>query len=326
MTLQIQRPAFSSFLKAEVAEFANKAIDIVDNQNADELLISPVFEPLKKLRPEIDLLSIRYGTDPHRARIELLKSKLMRNVSSLKLKVRLLSKGGIDEDLHAVKSVIDNYLRYLSAPKKNDKVVVQQVQGFLNEMDTNADFSKGLAAHDLISTVSTIEEALAKYREAIQKRLEFRAQRPAVYTSQIVAKVRDAVHTLFKGIEVAQLINSELDYEPLVDELNELVSNYRLSARLRTAYNRRKAEEQKANNPQEDEPILDEEGNPIEEDGSFENEEQMMPTSTRSSNNRTASYGFPALSLTNNELLEEDDEEEEVDVLEEEMIDDFEEE
>ena len=313
MTLQIQRPAFSSFLKAEVAEFANKAIDIVDNQNADELLISPVFEPLKKLRPEIDLLSIRYGTDPHRARIELLKSKLMLNVSTLKLKVRLLSKGGIDEDLHAVKSIIDNYLRYLSAPKKNDKVVVQQVQGFLNEMDTNADFSKGLAAHDLISTVNTIEEALTKYREAIQKRLEFRAKRPAIYTSQIIAKVRDAIYTLFKGIEVAQLVNSELDYEPLVDELNELVSNYRLSARLRTAYNKRKAEEEKANNPQEGEPLLDEEGNP-------------MPTSTRATN-ALASYPLSDISSIDNELLDDEmTDEEEVDALEEEMIDEFEEE
>lgn len=305
--LQISRPAFSSFLKAEVAEFANKTIIIVGNKNPDQLLINPVFEPLRSLGSEIDLLTIRYGMDPHRAKVENLKSKLMLTVSTLKLEVRLLSKAGVDEELHTIKNMIDTYLRYLNAPKKNDKVVVQQVQGFLNEVSTNTDFANAIDKHVLIGSITAIEAALENYREAINTRLEFRAQRPTVNTSQIVAKVREAVHTLFKGIEVAQLVNSELDYEPLIDELNELVSNYRLSARLRAAYNKRMAEEKKDNTPDNED--FDEGAN---------NEEQPTPTSTRS-NSGFAPYRLSVVSMNNaddtqdDETLDDEYEEENVD-------------
>lgn len=316
---KISRPAFSRMLKAEVAEFANKVIHIVGAKNPDELLITPVFDPLRGLLPEIDLLGIRYGIDPQRAKVETLKSKLMLTVSTLKLQTRLLSKGGMDEELYTIKSIIDTYLRHLNAPKKNDKVVVQQVQGFLNEISTNTAFADALEKHSLTNSASAIEVALDNYRNAIENRLEQRAQRPSVNTLQIVAKVSHAIDTLFKGVEVAQLVNSELDYEPLVDELNELVSNYRLSINLRRAYNRRKAEEEKANAPDGDEPLLDEEGNPIEADGA-EAEAQPMPTSTRATN-AFASYRLTESTLTDDELL--DDEmanTEEVDALDEEMI------
>ena len=325
--LEISRPAFSSFLKAEVAEFANKTIEIVGKANPNELLIAPVFEPLLELKPEIDLLTIRYGTDPHRAKIELSKSKLMLTISTMKLKVRLISKSGVDEGLHVIKIAIDTYLRYLSAPRKNDKVVAQQVKGFLNEMATNVSFSEAIDKHNLTDLIIEIEEALDQYREAINTRLAFRAQRPAIHTSQIVAKVRDAVYTLFKGIEVAQLVNSELDYEPLADKLNELVSNYKLSGRLRTAYNKRKAEEKKGNNPVEDEPLFDEEGNLIEGDnwaGEGDEDTELMPTSY--SANGFRSYRFAEPSLTDDELLEEDaNDDEELNTLEDELSDDLEE-
>ena len=307
--LEISRPAFSSFLKAEVAEFAHKTIDIVNEKDPEALLISPVFEPLNNLKPEINLLTIRYGMDPHRAKVELLKSKLMLTVSSLKLKVRLLSKGAMDEDLHTAKNFINTYLRYLNAPKKNDKVVVQQVQGFINELETNAMLSKAIVTHELMSHVNSIEGALQEYREAINTRLEFRAKRPTINTSQIVAKVKEAVHTLFKGIEVAQLVNSELDHEPLADELNELVSNYRLSARLRTAYNKRKAKERKENAP--DEGNKDEQDIPLQEGNLPENgDSEVMPTSTRSSNNYL-SYPFTVTAMNtedDDELLDADEE------------------
>lgn len=263
-----------------MAEFANKVIHIVGAKNPDELLITPVFDPLRGLLPEIDLLGIRYGIDPQRAKVETLKSKLMLTVSTLKLQTRLLSKGGIDEELYTIKSIIDTYLRHLNAPKKNDKVVVQQVQGFLNEISTNTAFADALEKHSLVNSASAIEVALDNYRNAIENRLEQRAQRPSVNTLQIVAKVSHAIDTLFKGVEVAQLVNSELDYEPLVDELNELVSNYRLSINLRRAYNRRKAEEEKANAPDGDE--MDEQGNAQQEDTSAENDEPVaMTTSSR---------------------------------------------
>ena len=90
--VEIRRPAFSKFMKAEVAEFASKTIGIVENYEPETLLLTPVFNPLVALKPEIQLLSLRYGIDSERAKVDTLKSKLMLTISNLKLQARLISK------------------------------------------------------------------------------------------------------------------------------------------------------------------------------------------------------------------------------------------
>ena len=141
--LLVQKPAFSTFLKAEAAEFAKKTIGIVNNKEPETLLITPVFAPLKALEPEIKLLSLRYGIDPERIKIETLKSKMMLTVSNLKLQVRMISKDTNDPNLHVIGSHIDTYLRHLNK-SKNDKVLAQKIDGFAQAVQTDAALSEAL--------------------------------------------------------------------------------------------------------------------------------------------------------------------------------------
>lgn len=241
--LEIRRPAFSRLLKAEVAEFAKKTIGIVESKDPESLLISPVYEPLLALEPEIELLSLRFGIDPERVKVETLKSKLMLTVSHLKLQVRLLSKSNNDEGIYVIGSFIDTYLRHLSF-RKNDKQIVQNVDGFLISANDDVAFSEALTEHDLMGEIAQIEAALSAYRAAIENRVRLLSERPKVKTRVIVSKIVQAIKNLFKGIEVAQIMNTELDYIPLIDELNELVEGFRLTVILRAAYNKRKAQEE----------------------------------------------------------------------------------
>ena len=58
-SLEINRVPVSRMLKAEVAEYANKAMGIVDNHVAEESLVHPLLEQLKATKPKIELLGIR---------------------------------------------------------------------------------------------------------------------------------------------------------------------------------------------------------------------------------------------------------------------------
>ena len=295
--VEIRRPAFSSFLKAEVAEFASSTIGIVQSKDPESLLIAPLFDSLDALSPEIELLSLRYGVDPKRMKVETLKQKLMLTISTLKLQVRLISKSSNDEGLFVINSFMDSYLRHLNAVKKNNKVVTQQVEGFINSVASDAALARALADHDLIEYVTMIEVALEDFREAVSSRLTTLANRPKVDTQQIVSKISTAINNLFKGIEVKHLLNPELDYKPLADELNELVDAFRLSVRLRTSYNRRKAEEKEMEEmDQSDDPEIDEEGQDENEEGT-----DVQTTSTR------AYGGFAPFSLSVEPESDEDD-------------------
>ncbi|NLZ94653.1 MAG: hypothetical protein GX921_02360, partial [Bacteroidales bacterium] len=192
---------------------------------------------------------------------------------------------------HVIGSHIDTYLRHLNK-SKNDKVLAQKIDGFAQAVQTDAALSEALVEHDLTSYVTTIKLALAEFRVAMSDRVMLLSERPKVDTRLVVAKVARAVNNLLNGIEASQLINPELDYEPLINELNELVSGFRLSVRLRIANNKRKAGEEEEED-QSDDPTTD----PEDDEGTA----GVQTTSNRSYN------GFAPYSLSIEPTVDEDD-------------------
>lgn len=238
--LEIKRLTYSRMLKSEVAEYASNTINIIQRHGAETLLIEPVFNLLLAQKPKIDILRLRYGIDPLRLEVASLKAKLMLKISNLKLKVRITSKTTYDAQLHLVTSHIDSYLLNLNK-SKNDKVISQKVQGFIQEVEVKAALNGAFRKHNLMDELETIELAYADFVNKTSQRVLVLSERPNVTTKAAIDELTDALDDLFKAIEVAHLVNLEVDYEPVVNELNELFRTFNLSALLRAAYNKRKA-------------------------------------------------------------------------------------
>lgn len=77
--------------------------------------------------------------------------------------------------------------------------------------------------------------------EQYSNRREDLSTRPKTTTTEIVTELRTALRDLFKQIEVAQIKNGELDYTPLVDELNLDIAEYKKQIKFRASYNKKKA-------------------------------------------------------------------------------------
>ena len=118
----------------------------------------------------------------------------------------------------------------------------QRVVSFLNAAKTEQSFIEALLSHNLMSHVEEIELAHTDMLSMINKRVNALSQRPSLPTKIAIDLVGGAIDDLYKGIEVAHLTNTELDYEPLVDELNQSTAMFRLSIKLRDASNKRKAD------------------------------------------------------------------------------------
>ena len=75
------------------------------------------------------------------------------------------------------------------------------------------------------------------------ERRETISARPKANTLIHVATLKTAIYDLFKQIEVAQIKNADLDYKPLIDELNLEISKAKAEIKARASYNKKKAEE-----------------------------------------------------------------------------------
>ncbi|NLA63345.1 MAG: hypothetical protein GX857_09025 [Bacteroidales bacterium] len=237
--LGINRVSYSRMLKAEVAEFANKTIGIAQKYQTEEFLIGPVLDQLLATKPEIEVLGVKYGIDPMRQEIDNLKSQMMLTVSTLKLKVKLMSKSKNDAELRLVSSFIDTYLRYFDK-SKNDKDLNQKVAGFMNAIDTEERLAEALSKHSLIPEVNNIKLANVDLEMAWSRRVSLLANRPKVETRIVMNTVNTAVDNLFKAIEVGHLMNPEQDFTALADELNQLSIMFNRSISIRQANNQRK--------------------------------------------------------------------------------------
>lgn len=267
--LELQRVNYARLRKGEVAEYANRALTVVDKHDPELLLFKPVYDLLTAKQTEIDILGLRYGIDPLRFEFDKKKSKLHLTISTLKLKVRLLSKSSNDADLVLITSHIDSYLRYLH--NYNEKEISQRVKGFTNKVKADQPLKEALLNHELMENIEQIELAHTDMQSVINKRVELLSERPDIPTPFLIASVAKSIDDLFKGIEVAHLTNTELDYEPLVNELNKLTDMFKLTLNLRDAYNKRKAKGEEG-----DEPDMD--------GGDEEGTEGMQTTSTSNYN------------------------------------------
>jgi len=262
LSSEIKRIPFSRMLKSEMADFVEKTIDIVESHDLESALITPVYQQLRGKEADIKLLRLSYGIDTERLRVSKMKREMMLVISAFKLQVRLLSKSNPELEMHPIQNAINKHLRHLKKCK-NDKQLSQKVAGFLDLLNDNEEMATALSEFNLIEKVDTMKAAFSKVERASKKRVSLLSQRPLVSTQTIVKGMSKAIENLFKGIEVAHLIGTttggepaegQIDYVPLMDELNQLSEIYNRSISIRIANNKRKAQEKDGEDVDGDEP------------------------------------------------------------------------
>ena len=243
----IRRLPYTRMLKSEMANYAENIMSIVESHHPDSAIINPLLEVLLAKKPKIEKLRLSYGVDVDRLKIDKLKRQMMLTISIFKLNVKMLSSSNEELDMHVVQNAINKHLCYLNRCR-NDKELNQKIAGFLDLMDSNTKLVAVLDEFDLLDDANKIKSAHNLLNDAVNKRVNKLSKRPNISTKQIIKDLFDAIDNLFKGLEVAQVINSitvtEADFAPLISELSQLSDMYYNSFSIRKANNKRKLEKE----------------------------------------------------------------------------------
>ena len=243
----IRRLPYTRMLKSEMANYAENIMSIVESHHPDSAIINPLLEVLLAKKPKIEKLRLSYGVDVDRLKIDKLKRQMMLTISIFKLNVKMLSSSNEELDMHVLQNAINKHLCYLNRCR-NDKELNQKIAGFLDLMDSNTKLVAVLDEFDLLDDANKIKSAHNLLNDAVNKRVNKLSKRPNISTKQIIKDLFDAIDNLFKGLEVAQVINSitvtEADFAPLISELSQLSDMYYNSFSIRKANNKRKLEKE----------------------------------------------------------------------------------
>lgn len=289
--LEIRRLPYTRMLKSEMSDYADKIISIVERHNPDSVIINPLFGALVAKEPAIAMLRLKYGVDTERLKADRLKGLMMLTISAFKLNVKIISRSNQAFDMHVVENAIDSYLRYFNKCR-NDKQLNQKIVGFLDLMQSNEMFATAVYELNLMADITKIKEAHDLFNEVLNKRVGKLAKRPKTSTKNIIKELFYTIDNLFKGVELAQVINSitateeanQADFTPLIKELRQLSDMYYKSFSIRKANNKRKFEKKQVEDTDLNE-STDSSENSAEENTSSEDE-----TTTLSSDNNSEKY------------------------------------
>ena len=241
--MYLEKIHFSRLRKLELPEFADRVMGIVEKHDPESLKIQEAFDLLVAEQPQIDALVVRFGAHPLTKKLEPLRKERTLYATAISFQMRGYARGLIfgDEDAVIVaKEAVDRFL--LNLRSNNEEIINRRITQFFAEIDSDEELETAFATLGLTALLNDLRNVHSSIAELLAKRLNDISKRPKGKSEVFAKSVREALNLLFMQITFMQKINKEMDYLPLIDELNELIIRYRGLINIRAAYQEKKAE------------------------------------------------------------------------------------
>ena len=248
-SLKIKRLPYSRLLKAEVADYSERVIAIIEDYKPKSIFINQLLGLLLKKRGDINLLRLNYGVDTERLKAKNQKEDMLLKISMFKLKARMLDRVILESELHILNNAIKTFLCNLHKCK-NDKVLNQKVSGFFDMVANNEKLAYTIEKYKLKAEIDQVFASHKIYNSIVERRVKLLSERPKVSSRAISKDLLNRIDHLFQGVELAYMVSLELgidedvdsheDLASLLNTLNQLSMMYYKSAKLREQNNQRK--------------------------------------------------------------------------------------
>lgn len=219
--------SFTRVPKLEFRQLVNSTIEIVGKNDPAALYIDGVYNLLLEAQPQLSKLVVVYRKHELTPAIQSLRNKRSDMITSILKMISSLTKANLStmqEDLLLVQPFVDRYLKNIlrERTRKVNESVEQMFATLQSDVVLNAAVTNvGLNVY--FDELKSIDEQL---QNLIKNRITTSSKRPRMFTRKIKTSVSEAMADLVNAIELAFKQHPEVDYMPLVNELNKLFTEF----------------------------------------------------------------------------------------------------
>ena len=218
--------SLSKVRKSELPEIMNAILAIVEKYDPVALKIVGMYNLLAELKPLLDKLSVQYDGYPNPK--EFVTQRKMRNKLLSAILSNLWSVENVEVASKAQQAALavpflNQYLKGImsvNSSVKNGRV--NQLLINLEDNDSMNDALEVMGFSDYIAQLKTCQQYLNR---AVNHRREVLAVRPLHNIQDAQTRIVNAISNLLSAIELAKVEHTELDYMPLINELNVLLGS-----------------------------------------------------------------------------------------------------
>ncbi|MFZ4800319.1 MAG: DUF6261 family protein [Bacteroidia bacterium] len=220
--------------KEEVPGLVNDVVVLITKHNPTVYHIESMFNMLKEIQPELKALNSDIRKYPRKEELNELQLQCNDLLVGFSSHLRGLQKAKMPGQLEWIRLVNPVLERYLSNSLNGTKKIKREYIGQLkiaNEQDAvlHAAFV-GLGLDVYINELNVIQ---GKIDLLIENRTEYLSNIPISNTKRMKNVAGKALKNLFSAIHLASLEHSDLDYNPMIIELNKLITLYKSEVKLR---------------------------------------------------------------------------------------------
>ena len=230
-----------SFLKvrrSELPEMTEEILKSVEKYNPVTLKIAGMYNLLSELKPLFSILAVKYNGYPNSDEVKA-QMKMRNNLLiAIRSHIVAIEKAGVPTTAQQARLAIPYLKSYLSGISSDSPIVKSgRVNQMLIGLTDNDEMNNAMTVLGLATYIDELKVYQQNVNQGESHRKEVLAIRPKFNNKNAKLRVITAIEHLLKAIDLAKVEHTDLDYMPLINELNVVLGNRRSVIRSRSTRN-----------------------------------------------------------------------------------------
>jgi hypothetical protein len=240
---------FSRMWKSEFRELVNRVVEFLNQHNPEVLNLKYVYDKLVDAQTSLHLLRVPLGAHPKSEELSEYRMKRNKLIGAIVGHIRVLKKAKTVINLPNVEIVSKFVARYLNPiVNSNSSKKTDTITEMFEVLDSDSSLTDAIAGLNLKSYFDELRVLQLSYIQTVSERSQSYTENQKIETQVVRANAEIALRNVMSEIELMQLKHPELDYKPLIMNLNETFSSAMVKVKARSTRKKTFAETSKVAN------------------------------------------------------------------------------
>lgn len=227
--------SFTRLWNSEYPLMMERIVEIVNKHNPAHLHLDKTYQRLAALRPHWEQIQVQAKSSGITNQITEADDLRDRLTTFIFKQVKQYKTLGIEPYLTHAKMLDIWVKKYsLGLVTENYTSQTEKTMHLVQEAETNTDLKVGIHALGLEPFIIKLKETNTQFEQLFRNRTEEIAKIPSIDIRAIRKTTDDAVNKLFMAILFCKEEYEDLDYQPLINELQELLNYHKTQIKTRS--------------------------------------------------------------------------------------------
>ncbi len=230
--------SFSKVRRPELPVMTEEILKSVEKYDPVTLKIAGMYNLLSELRPLLSILAVKYDGYPNPEEVKA-QVKMRNNIlGAIVSHIVAIEKAKVSTTAQQARLAVPYLKSFLSSISTDSPITKSgRVNQMLIGLTDNDEMNDALIALGLATYMNELSTCQQAVNHGETHRKEILAIRPKFNNKDAKARVISAIEHLLKAIDLAKVEHTDLDYMPLINELNVVLTNRQSVVKSRSTRN-----------------------------------------------------------------------------------------